>query len=135
MAKIVLTDVKVQVNNVDLSDHVNQVAINSSAAEVETTAFGTGHVTRVGGLKDDSVSLTFHQNFAAAEVEATIGGLVGTIGTVSIAPAGTAISATNPVYSLEVLYTEWSPLDGSVGDLSTASVTWPANSITKATSI
>jgi len=32
-----------------------------------------------------------------------------------------------------VLYTEWSPLDGSVGDLSTASVTWPANSIVKGT--
>jgi hypothetical protein len=87
----------------------------------------------VGGLKDDSVSLTFHQDFAAAEVEATIGGLVGTLGTVQVIPAGTAVSATNPSYTMEVLYTEWSPLDGSVGDLSTASVTWPANSLVKGT--
>jgi hypothetical protein len=133
MAKIVLVDCVVKVNNVDLSDHVNQVTINSSAAEVETTAFGTGHVTRVGGLKDDSVSLTFHQDFAATEVEATIGGLVGTLGTVTILPAGSAVSGTNPSYACSVLYTEWSPLDGSVGDLSTASVTWPCNSVAKAT--
>lgn len=133
MAKIVLTNAVVKVNNVDLSDHVNQVSISSSAAEVETTAFGTGHVTRVGGLKDDTVSLTFHQDFAATEVEATIGGLVGTLGTVVVIPAGTAVTASNPSYTMEVLYTEWSPLDGSIGDLSTASVTWPANSIAKAT--
>jgi len=133
MAKIVLTNAVVKVNNVDLSDHVNQVSISSSSAEVETTAMGPGHVTRVGGLKDDSVSLTFHQDFAAAEVEATIGGLVGTLGTVQVIPAGTAVSATNPSYTMEVLYTEWSPLDGSVGDLSTASVTWPANSLVKGT--
>jgi hypothetical protein len=131
--KIVLTDVVVKVNNVDLSDHVNSVSISSNSAEVETTAFGTGHVTRVGGLKDDSVSLTFHQDFAATEVEQTIGGLVGTLGTVTIIPAGSVVSGTNPSYTCSVLYTEWSPLDGSVGDLSTASVTWPCNSVTKAT--
>lgn len=133
MAKTVLTDVVIKVNNVDLSDHVNQVTITQSVNEVETSAFGNGNVTRTGGLKDSSVALTFHQDFAAAEVEATIGGLVGTIGTVVVLPAGTAPSATNPSYTCEVLYTEWSPLDGSVGELSTASVTWPANSVTKGT--
>jgi hypothetical protein len=133
MAKIVLTNVNVKVANVDLSDHINSVSLSSSAAEVETTAFGTGHVTRVGGLKDDSIALGFHQDFAAAEVEATIGSLVGTIGTVVVIPNGTAVTSTNPSYTCEVLFTEWSPLDGSVGDLSTASITWPCNSVTKAT--
>ena len=133
MAKIVLTDVNVKVANVDLSDHINSVTLSRSAAEVETTAFGTGHVTRVGGLKDDTIALGFHQDFAAGEVEATIGGLVGTIGTVVVIPAGTAPSSTNPSYTCEVLFTEWAPLDGSVGDLSTASITWPCNSVTKGT--
>jgi len=133
MAKIVLTNVNVKVANVDLSDHINSVSISSSSAEVETTAFGTGHVTRVGGLKDDSIALGFHQDFAAGEVEATIGSLVGTIGTVVVIPSGTAVTSTNPSYTCEVLFTEWSPLDGSVGDLSTASITWPCNSVTKAT--
>lgn len=133
MAKIVLTNVHVKVANVDLSDHINSVSLSSSSAEVETTAFGTGHVTRVGGLKDDSIALGFHQDFASGEVEATIGSLVGTIGTVVVIPAGTVVSATNPSYTCEVLFTEWSPLDGSVGDLSTASITWPCNSVTLGT--
>jgi hypothetical protein len=90
-------------------------------------------VTRVGGLRDSSISLTFHQNFAAGEVYATLKDKVGSIGTVQVIPNGTTISATNPSISLEVLYTEMSHLDGSIGELSTASVTWPANSITKAT--
>jgi hypothetical protein len=133
MSKIVLTNVNVKVNNVDLSDHVNQVTLTQSVNEVETSAMGNTNVTRVGGLRDSSVALTFHQNFAATEVEATIGSLVGTIGTVVVIPAGTVVSATNPSYTCEVLYTEWTALDGSVGELSTASVTWPANSVTKAT--
>jgi len=133
MSKIVLTNCVVKVDTIDLSDHVNAVSITETVNEVETSAFGNSNVTRVGGLRDSSISLTFHQNFAAGEVYATLKDKVGSIGTVQVIPNGTAISATNPSISLEVLYTEMSHLDGSIGELSTASVTWPANSITKAT--
>jgi hypothetical protein len=129
VSKIVLTNAVVRVDNVDLSDHVNQVAISQTAAEVETTAFGNTHVQRTGGLRDASVSLTFHQNFASGEVWATLKDKVGTIGTVVVLPNGTAPSATNPSYTMQVLYTQMDHLNGSVGELSTASVTWPANSI------
>ena len=132
MSKIVLTECVVKVDNVDLSDHVNSVQIAETAAEVETTAFGNTHVQRVGGLKDASVSLTFHQNFAAGEVWATLKDKVGTVGTVVVLPNGTTPSATNPSYSMEVLYTQMDHLNGSIGELSTASVTWPANTITYA---
>jgi hypothetical protein len=131
MSKIVLTNCVVKVDTVDLSDHVNQVTVTETVNEVETSAFGNSNVTRVGGLRDSSISLTFHQNFAAGEVYATLKDKVGSIGTVQVIPNGTTISATNPSISLEVLYTEMSHLDGSIGELSTASVTWPANSITK----
>lgn len=133
MSKTVLRDVVVRVDNVDLSDHVNQVSITETVAEVETTAMGPGRVGRVGGLKDASVSLTFHQNFAAGEVWATLRDKVGTIGTVQVIPNGTVVSSTNPRYTVEVLYTSMDALNGSVGELSTASVTWPANTITYAT--
>ena len=133
MPKLVLTNAVVKVDTIDLSDHVNQVSISETVNEVETSAFGNTNVTRVGGLRDSSVSLTFHQNFDAGEVWATLRSKVGTVGTVQIIPNGTVISSTNPAYSLEVLYTEMSHLDGSIGELSTASVTWPANSISYAT--
>jgi hypothetical protein len=129
MARIVLTDVGVVINNVDLSDHVASVEISQNFDEVETTAFGDGGRTRVAGLEDSSITLSFHQDFAAGDVDATIAPLVGSTATFNIGPFGTAVAAsgTAPRYTGTVLITEWSPLNGTVGDLSTADVTWPVS--------
>jgi hypothetical protein len=129
MARIVLTNVGVLINNVDLSDHVASVEIAQNFDEVETTAFGDGGRTRVAGLEDSSITLSFHQDFAAGDVDATIGPLVGGTATFNIGPFGTAVAAagTAPRYSGTVLVTEWTPLNGAVGDLSTADVTWPVS--------
>jgi hypothetical protein len=137
MARIVLTDVGVLINNVDLSDHIASVEIAQNFDEVETTAFGDGGRTRVAGLEDSSVTLSFHQDFAGSSVDATIAPLVGGTATFNIGPLGTAVAAsgTAPRYTGTVLVTEWSPLNGAVGDLSTADVTWPVSGkITRATS-
>jgi len=138
MARIVLTDVKCTINGVNLSDHIASVTINQSNDVVETTAFSsTAAKTRVGGLQDNSVTLEFHQDFASNNVEQTINGsssLVGTLTTVVVSPTST-VSATSPSYTFSALVSEWTPLNGAVGELSTASVTWPiSGAITKATS-
>jgi hypothetical protein len=131
MARIVLTDVGVVINNVDLSDHVATVTINQNVDAVETTAFGDAGRTRVGGLEDSSLTLDFHQDFSAGDVDATIAPLVGGTASFDISPFGTAVGAagTAPRYTGTVLLTEWTPLNGSVGDLSTASVTWPVSGV------
>jgi hypothetical protein len=132
MARIVLTDVVVTINSVDLSDHIASVTLSTSADAVETTAFGQDSRTRVGGLKDNSVTFDFHQDFAATEVEATIYPLIGTSTAVTVKPTGNAVGADNPEYQFNALVTEWTPLNGAVGELATASVTWPVDgSITK----
>lgn len=134
MSKLVLTDVSVTIATVDLSDHVGSVTLTTSVDEVETTAFGSTARTRVGGLRDNSVSLEFHQNFAATEVEQTIYPLVGSTATVVVKPTSGSASSTNPSYTFTALVTEWSPLDGAIGDLATVSVTWPiSGAITKGT--
>jgi len=134
MARIVLTDAGVILGGVDLSDHIAQVEVNQTFDEVETTAFGDGGRTRVAGLEDSSITLSFHQDFAAASVDATIAPLVGGTAAFEIYPAGTTVSATNPKYSGTVLLTEWSPVSGTVGDLLTADVTWPVSGqVTRAT--
>lgn len=133
MAVIVLTDVSVEIGGVDLSDHIASISLASNADAVETTAFGTsGARSRVGGLKDNSITIDFHQDFAATEVEATIYPLIGTLTNVVVKPTSGAISATNPAYKMDdtagagqVLVTEWTPVNGAVGELATASVTWP----------
>lgn len=132
MARIVLTDVTVTIGAVDLSDHIASVTLSTSADAVETTAFKQDSRTRIGGLKDNSVTFDFHQDFAASEVEATIYPLIGTATAVTVKPTGGAVAADNPEYQFSALVTEWTPLNGAVGELATASVTWPiSGSITK----
>ena len=128
MAKIVLTNAVVTVNAVDLSDSVSSITLNSSFDVVETTAFSsTAARTRIGGLADNSISLEFHQDYASGEVEATIFPLLGTLTTVTVKPVSGSTTATNPLYTVSSLVSEWTPLNGAVGELATASVTWPVS--------
>lgn len=131
---IVITNANVTVGGVDLSTHITKVTLSSSVNEIDTTTMGSTSVRRVGGLRDNSVSLDFNQDLAAASVEATIYPLLGSTAAVVVKPNGTAVGAANPSYTFNVLVTEWMPLDAQVGELSTASVTWPVDgAITKAT--
>jgi hypothetical protein len=135
MARIVLTNVEVTIAGVDLSNHIASVTLGSTYDVVETTAFAGGNVpnaakTRQAGLVDNSVTLEFHQDFAAASVEATIYPLLGTLANVTVKPIdGTAVAADNPEYQFNALVSEWTPLNGAVGELATASVTWPISGV------
>ena len=134
MARIVLTNAKVTINAVNLSDHIASVTLSTSNDVVDTTGFSsTAARSRVAGLADNSVTLEFHQDFATSNVEATIYPLIGTATTVVVTPVDTTVSATNPSYTFSALVSEWQPLSGAVGELATASVTWPiSGAITKA---
>jgi hypothetical protein len=136
MAKYVVTGNKVTINGVDLSSSVARAEIAMNVADVDATDFASGGYTElVGGLKSGSVSIDFHQDYAAASVDATIFPLIGSIATaVIIAGNGTAASSTTPAYTATVLVNGWNPVAGAVGDLSTVSVTWPTSgAISKAT--
>ena len=130
MARLVLTNVNITVAGVDLSDHIASVTLGSTYDVLETTAFADGNVpqaakNRIAGLVDNSVTLEFHQDFAAASVEATIYPLLGTVAAVEVQPVNAAISVDSPLYTFNALISEWTPLNGAVGELATASVTWP----------
>ena len=133
MAKLVLTDANISLAGSDISANVAAVTLSSSAAEVETTSFGVGAVTRVGGLKDNSVTLSLHQEFSS--IEGLVYPLIGGTTSIVIKPNGTAVGTANPSYTATVLVTEWTPVNGAVGELNTADVTWPiSGTITKSTS-
>lgn len=136
---IVLTNAFVSIDGTDFSDHVTSITLNQNVDSVETTTMGSaGARTRTGGLKDNSVTIEFNQDFSASELEATINAAGSTwVGqddiTVIVKPDGGATSATNPSYTFDVLVSEWTPINGAVGELATVSVTWPVNgAITKA---
>lgn len=125
MAVFVATDYKVTVNGTNFSDHLAAVTLDISTDEVETTAFGATYRTRVGGLKDASLQLDFHQDFGSSSVDATLFPLLGTNATVVIVPTSGSVSATNPSYTGTFLVSSYQPVASSVGDLATLSVTWP----------
>lgn len=140
MARIVLTDVSVTVNAVDLSQFITSVTLTTSVDVVETTGMSSSATkTRLPGLKDNSVTLEFNQDFAAAGPEITINAiassLVGTVVPIVLKPTTGAVSATNPSYTFSAVCSEWQNLQGGVGELSTISATWPiTGAITKAAS-
>jgi hypothetical protein len=135
MARLVLTNCYVVFGSTDLSDHISSISLNSTYDIVETTAFGQTAKTRVAGLADNSVTFEFHQDYATSSVEQTIYPLLGTAVTVTVKPVNTATSAVNPQYSFSALISEWTPLNGAVGELATVSSSFPiSGAITKTTS-
>ena len=131
MSKLVLTNSNVVLGGTDISSYVASITLTSSVNEVETTSFGTGAVTRVGGLQDNSVTLDLHQDYSA--IEGLVYPLIGSTTSLVIKPNGTAVGTANPSYTMTPLVTEWTPVNGAVGELATASVTFPiSGTVTKA---
>jgi len=135
MAVLVLTDASITINSVALGDHSNTVTLNYEKDSVEVTAFGmTGHKF-TGGLQNNSLDIDLMQDFAAANVEATIFPLVGTQTTVVIKPTSDAVSATNPSYTLtDTFLAAHTPVAGAVGELAMTSLSFTGGVLAKATS-
>ena len=130
MAKLVLTSSVVTLNGTDITANVAAVTLSTSAAEVPTTNFGSGGaVTRVAGLIDNSVTLSVMNDYNA--IDGLILPLIGsTAVTMVVKPAGTASAGTaSPHYTFSVLCTEYTPVNGAVGELNTADFTWPISGL------
>jgi hypothetical protein len=135
MPRRVLTNASVVFGSTDLSQYITSLSLNSTYDIVETTAFGNTAKTRVAGLADNSVTFEFNQDYATSALEQTIYPLLGTAVSVVAKPVAGTTTTINPQYTFSTLISEWTPLNGSVGELATASVTWPiSGAITKATS-
>lgn len=135
MAKFVATDYNITIGGTDFSSSIASAELSIEVDDVETTAFGDSSRTRVGGLQTGTLTLDFHQDFAASSVDATLEPLIGTSVAIVIKPTSSAVGATNPTYSFNCLVTQYSPFASSVGDLATLSVTWPVTGdITRAES-
>jgi hypothetical protein len=128
MAVFLNNKVGVKVNSVDLSDHVTAVTLNRSFDELEVTAMGdTGHKF-VKGLEASSVTISFLNDTASANVLATLQAAWGTSVTVVLLQEKlTAVGATNPLYTMTCLVNNTTDINGAVGDLGTQDVTWTIN--------
>ena len=135
MARIVLTNASITFASTDISSYVSSVTLSTSLDVVDTTSFGSTARSRVAGLADNQVTVEFFQDFASGALESVIYPTIGTSAAMIVKPVAGSATATNPSYSFNALVSEWQPLSGAVGELATASVTWPiSGAITKATS-
>jgi hypothetical protein len=136
MAKFIWTDAFVSIGGNDVSDHVASVSLNYSADMQDDTAMGDLSHKRLGGLKDWSVDVEFHQDFAAGNIDALMFPLVGTQVAVIIRPVkGTAVGTSNPNYTGTACLESYKPIGGSVGDLAKTTITLPGSgTLSRATS-
>ena len=139
MAIYVNKDIFCSVNSIDLSGYISSVEFVQAVDAVESTSFSAtstnGH-SFIGGIQNNSATITFNQDFAASKVWATLNGLVGTPTTVIMRPTSAAVSATNPTLTLSAtLMSSLSPISGAVGDLaSTGAISFQGGLYTSATS-
>jgi hypothetical protein len=135
MAIFAYKDVSVTINSVDLSDRAASCVLNYEIEAQDATVFG-GNRASVGGIQNNSLEVTFYQDFDASEVEATIFPLVGTTTTVVVKPASSAVSTTNPSYTLTGCYlATHTPINATeVGTTAPITLTFTGGTLAKATS-
>jgi hypothetical protein len=148
MAKIVLTNVQVVFEGVyDFSDLISSVTLSTVHDVLDVTPVKDGVIYKevIAGVGTNSVSFEFYQDFTTEYGSGTtltleeffngytgVSTRVGTKVACAIRPLNTVISSTNPEYRFDALVTEWTPLNSSVGGLSTINVNWPiSGAITK----
>jgi hypothetical protein len=125
MAVFLNNGVGVKVNSVDLSDHVNSITLNRNFDELEVTAMGDSGHRFIKGLEASSVTISFLNDTASSSVLATLQAAWGSnVTIVLLQNKGTAVSATNPLYTMTCLINGTTDINGATGDLATQDVTF-----------
>jgi hypothetical protein len=134
VAKFAATDFDITIGGTDFSDSLAAVTLDISREQLEITAFGDTARRYIGGLQDSSVTLSFHQDFAAGSVDETIFSNLGGTVAIVIKPTSGAVSSSNPSFSFNALVVQSVPFSSNVGDLATQDLTFPVDgAITRGT--
>jgi hypothetical protein len=126
MAKHVLRNAGFKIGTTDLSDHTSSLQLEDSADEVEDTGFGSGYREFLQGLKTAQVTATMFNDYAASSVDAVLAPLyekAESFTVKAIADKTSAVSATNPLFTMTGQLYSYSPVSGAVGDVNTTDVT------------
>ena len=131
MAVFLNNKVGVKINSVDLSDHVTAITLNRNFDELEVTAMGDTSHKFVKGLEASSVTISFLNDTATASVLQTLQAAWGTtVSCVLLQDKGTAVSATNPLYTFNILVNKTTDINGATGDMATQDITFTVNGAT-----
>ncbi len=118
MAKYINTDVKVVVNNRNLSDHAFRVSTPSEKEQVDVSGFSaTGTREFLPGVADQTIEVSFLQDFGTNSVHQTLEPLFrsGTTFPLFVQPdSDLGTSAANPIFGGTASLFTYNGLDGEL---------------------
>lgn len=131
MAIFLNNNVGFKLNSVDISDHVTAFTLNRQVDSIEISAMGDTAHKFVQGLSSDSITISLLNDTAAGSVLATLQAAFGTtIPFSAIQVKGTAVSATNVLYTGTLFIDNLTDINGAVADEATLDLTFQCNSKT-----
>jgi hypothetical protein len=131
MAIFLNNKVGLKIATINLSDHVTAFTLNRQSDQIEVTAMGDTAHKFVTGLSADTLTVSFLNDTAAANVLATLQAAYGTtVAWAAIQDSSAAVSATNLLYSGTILVDNLTDINGAVGDEGMIDITFTANSKT-----
>ena len=129
MAVMLNSLVGVKINSVDISDHVSSATLTQNFDELEITSLGDTAHKFVKGLEASTLSLDFFNDFAASQITPLLQAAYGTTVTAVLIPVkGTAVSASNPLYTVSILINNLTPISGDVASINASSISFTCNS-------
>jgi len=123
-------NVGLKIATVDLSEYVTSITLTQTFDEVETTTMGAGSHVFSKGLESSTLQVDFLNDWAASKVQATLQAAYGTSVTAVVIPVkGTAVGATNPLYTVSILVNNLTPVGtGGPEDYARSSMTFTCTS-------
>ena len=130
MAIYLDNNVGLKIATVDISEYVTSITLTQTFDEVETTAMGATAHQFSKGLEASTLTVDFLNDWAAAQVQATLQAAYGTSVTAIVIPVkGTAVSAANPTYTVSILVNNLTPVGtGGPEDFARSSMTFTCTS-------
>ena len=131
MAIFLNNKVGLKIATINLSDHVTAFTLNRQSDQIEVTAMGDTAHKFVTGLSADTLTVSFLNDTAAANVLATLQAAYGTtLAWAAIQDSSAAVSATNLLYSGTILVDNLTDINGAVADEGMLDLTFTCNSKT-----
>lgn len=134
MPKMVLLAQHLTLNGNDLKSFTRKAELTVEVEDKDVTTYASlGWKEVLGGLKSGELGVEFLQDFAASQLDAIMWPLLGTVVPFVVRADQGAVSTSNPSYSGNVLIKGWNPIEGSVGDEASVSLTFPTSGVVSRT--
>jgi hypothetical protein len=134
MAVFLNDNVGLKINSIDLSDHVKSITLTRNFDELEVTAMGDTAHRFVKGLEASTLQVDFYNDDATTPTNSVMATLQSAWGTTvpftMIQTKGTAVSASNPLYTGTLLINHTTDINGDVAVIGMQQITFTINGAT-----